>query len=141
MVYGAIYAISAGITHSSQYGLAAILTEVNEGRCNFVEEVKHYGRIAAQVKPIFLENGFTIVYDMDEDKPIADGFYFTVAHPQYTGEALVEQLMYYGISAIPLSVTGSSCEGIRACMSLISEDQIPILKERLATFKKHHPLS
>ena len=138
MVYGAIYAISAGITHSSQYGLAAILKEVNEGRYNFIEDVKHYGRVAAQVKPIFLENGFHIVYDMDEDKPIADGFYFTVAHPQYTGEKLVEKLMYYGISAIPLCVTGSTREGIRACMSQISLEQIPVLKQRLAIFKKNH---
>ena len=138
MVYGAIYAMTAGITHSAQYGLAAILKEVNEGRYNFVEQVRHYGRIAAMVKPVFLENGFEIVYDRDEDKPIADGFYFTVSHAGYTGEQLVEKLMYYGVSAIPLSITGSTREGIRACMSLITDEQIPVLRERLSIFKKNH---
>jgi hypothetical protein len=44
---------------------------------------------------------------MDDNVPIADGFYFTVHYPGFTGEELIEELLYYGISAISLSNTGS----------------------------------
>jgi aspartate/methionine/tyrosine aminotransferase len=140
LVYGALYGMSAGITHSTQYGLAALLKEVNEGRYNFYNDIKHYGHIATLVKPLFTESGFQITYDKDEDVPLADGFYFTVSYPGFTSEELVNELLHYGISAVPLSITGSTREGIRACMSLITEEQIPVLASRLALFKKNHPV-
>jgi len=62
-----------------QYGLAAILKAVNDGDFNFVESVKAYGVRAKQLKKLFLENGFKLVYDMDEDQPIADGFTLLLA--------------------------------------------------------------
>ena len=68
---------------------------------------------------MFTDNGFSIVYDKDEDQPIADGFYFTFSYPGFSGEELLEEMIYYGISAIALSITGSlRLEGIRACVSL-----------------------
>ncbi len=36
VVYGALYGLSAGVTHSAQYGLAALIRAVNEGRYNFI---------------------------------------------------------------------------------------------------------
>jgi len=88
---------------------------------------------------MFLENGFKIVYDHDEGNPIADGFYFTVCYPGFSGEELVEQLLYYGISAISLSNTGSlRKEGIRACVSLVSDEQLPELENRLKLFNENH---
>ena len=90
-------------------------------------------------KKIFTDNGFSIVYDKDIDEPIADGFYFTVSYPGFQGDKLVEELMYYGVSAISLSATGSErTEGLRACVSFISNEQFPILEERLKAFKANH---
>lgn len=142
MVFGSIYTLSAGITHSSQYALAAIFKAANDGKLNFVEEVKEYGEKAKIMKKIFTDNGFKIVYDKDEDEPIADGFYFTFAYPGFTGEELLNEMLYYGISAISLAITGSErLEGIRACVSLVRRDQFKDLEYRLKRFNEDNPLS
>jgi aspartate/methionine/tyrosine aminotransferase len=139
MIFGTVYALSAGITHSSQYALAAILKAVNGGNYNFVDAVKEYGEKAKIMKNLFTENGFKIVYDKDEDEPIADGFYFTFSYPGFTGEELLKELIFYGISAISLAITGSSrTEGIRACVSLVQRQQFPALEERLKQFNEDH---
>ncbi len=141
MVFGTIYALSAGTSHSPQYALAALLKETNDGNYNFIEEVKEYGEKAKIMKKVFTDNGFKIVYDMDEDQPLADGFYFTISYPGFTGEELIERLIYYGISAISLAITGSErLEGLRACVSLVSRDQFPDLKCRVEKFNEHHPV-
>ena len=141
MVFGSIYTLSAGISHSAQYALAAIFKAANEGRLNFVEEVKEYGAKAKIMKKLFTDNGFNIVYDKDEDEPIADGFYFTFSYPEYSGEELLNELLYYGISAISLAITGSErLEGIRACVSLVKRDQFKDLEFRLKRFNEDHPL-
>lgn len=141
MIFGSMYALSSGTAHTPQYGLAAILKAVNNGEFNFVEVVKEYGEKAVIMKKMFLDNGFSIVYDKDEDKPIADGFYFTFAYPGFTGEDLLNELVYYGISAISLAITGSErLEGIRACVSLVRREQFPDLKKRLEQFQNDHPI-
>ena len=99
-MFGALYALSAGVAHSSQFALAAMLKAANEGKFNFVENVKEYGMKATIIKKLFTDNGFKIVYDMDEDEKLADGFYFTFSYPGFTGEELLAELLYYGISAI-----------------------------------------
>lgn len=138
-IFGAMYALSSGVSHSNQYGLAGLLKAVNEGEFNFLEPVKVYGRRASVMKKLFTENGFDIVYDMDENEPIADGFYFTVSYPGFTGEELVEELLFYGISAISLAITGSDrLEGIRACVSFTDKSQFPILEDRLKRFHRDH---
>ncbi|MFH1296562.1 MAG: pyridoxal phosphate-dependent aminotransferase [Bacteroidota bacterium] len=140
VIYGTIYALSAGVSHSAQYGLAAMLKASNDGTYNFVEVLKEYGYKAKIMKKLFTDNGFRIVYDMDEDDPIADGFYFTISYPGFTGEELIKELLYYGISAIALSITGSTRhEGLRACVSLVLRDQFPALEERLKRFYGQHP--
>jgi aspartate/methionine/tyrosine aminotransferase len=134
-IFGGMYALSAGVCHSTQYGLANLLEAVNDGRYNFVDAVKVYGERARTMKRLFTDNGFTLVYDRDEDQPLADGFYFTVAYPGFTGVQLVEALLYYGISAISLETTGSSRkEGIRACVSLTGEERFAELEDRLKRF-------
>lgn len=141
MVYGALYSLSSGTAHTPQYALAAILKAFNDGEINFIELVKEYGEKAKVMKQLFLDNGFHIVYDKDEDNPIADGFYFTYSYPGFTGEELLNEMIYYGISAISLSITGSErLEGIRACTSLIRKEQFPDLKYRLEQFREDHPV-
>jgi aspartate/methionine/tyrosine aminotransferase len=141
IIYGTLYALSSGTAHSPQYALAAMLKAVNDGKYNFIEVVKEYGAKAKIMKKMFTDNGFKIVYDKDEDVPIADGFYFTFCYPGYTGEKLLEELIYYGISAIALSITGSErTEGIRACVSLVNRSQFPALEARLKKFRENNPL-
>jgi nucleoside-diphosphate-sugar epimerase len=140
LVFGAIYSLSSGTSHSAQYALAAVLEAVNDGKLNYVESVRDYGEKARVMKRIFTEHGFRIVYDRDLDEPIADGFYFTFSYPGLTGEQLLRELVYYGVSAIALGTTGSErTEGLRACTSLISRDQFPVLESRLARFAQDHP--
>lgn len=139
MLYGAVYSLSSGVCHSTQYGFAAMLKAANDGTFNFVESVREYGEKARIMKKIFTENGFTIVYDMDEDKPLADGFYFTISYPGLTGEQLIEELLYYGVSAISLAITGSErTEGLRACVSQVQRNQFSDLEERLKRFNQDH---
>jgi len=139
IVYGTVYALSSGTSHSAQYAMAAILKAVNEGTYNFIEEVKDYAEKAAVMKKLFLDNGFQLVYDKDEDQPLSDGFYFTIAYPNLSGEELLEEFLYYGISAISLAITGSErLEGLRACVSLVNRNQFPDLEYRLKKFKENH---
>lgn len=139
MVYGAIYSLSSGTSHSAQYGLAAILKAVNDGEFNFIDDVKEYGERAKIMKKMFIDNGFKIVYDMDESEPLADGFYFTFSYPGMDGVDLLEELLYYGISAIALATTGSErVEGLRACVSQIQRSQLPALESRLKAFNEQH---
>jgi aspartate/methionine/tyrosine aminotransferase len=141
MIFGTLYPLSSGTSHSAQYALTAMLKAANEGKFDYVESVKEYGEKAHIMKKMFTDNGFKIVYDMDEDKPIADGFYFTYSYPGFSGVELLEKMIYYGISAISLDITGSErTEGIRACTSLIQRNQFPDLEQRLSRFHQDHPI-
>ncbi len=140
MIYGALYALSAGASHSAQYAVAAILKAANEGKFNIVDQVREYGQRARLMKELFLKHGFRIVYDMDIDRPLADGFYFTISYPGFSGAELLKELLYFGISAITLENTGSERkEGLRACVSQVSMDRMPLLEKRLELFRKGHP--
>lgn len=138
-IFGAMYALTSGVSHSGQWGLTGLLKAVNSGTYNYVDDVKVYGERAQIMKKLFTENGFHIVYDKDEDQPIADGFYFTIAYTGFAGVDLVEELLYYGISAISLTTTGSERhEGLRACVSLTTPQMIPVLEERVKRFNEDH---
>lgn len=139
IVFGTIYALSSGTAHSAQYGLAAVMKACNDGEYNFVEALKDYERKAHFMKEALIENGFHIVYDKDLDVKIADGFYFTFAYQDMSGEELLNELVYYGISAISLDITGSSrSEGLRACVSLVPHELLPVFKERVKKFNEDH---
>jgi aspartate/methionine/tyrosine aminotransferase len=142
LLFGTIYGLSSGTSHSAQCALAAMLKAVNDGTVDFVEIAREYGEKAKVMKRLFLENGFQIVYDKDLEQPVADGFYFTIAYPGMQGGALLGELLHYGISAITLDTTGSErTEGLRACTSLISRAQFPALEERLWRFHQDHPVA
>lgn len=134
-IHRVLYALSSGTSHSAQYALAAMFKAASDGTFDFVSDVKEYGKRAAKLKKIFTDYGFTIVYDKDLEESIADGFYFTIGYPEMTGSELMEELMYYGISAISLSTTGSKQEGLRACTSFIKDHQYALLEKRLQIFK------
>ena len=137
IVMQVLYALSSGVTHSVQHALAAMFKSASDGDFNFIEEIKEYGRKAKIMKELFLANGFTIVYEKDGDEPVADGFYFTIGYPGMTGGELLHNLLYYGISAITLTNTGSKKEGLRACVSHVKRDQFDDLEKRLKLFNEN----
>ncbi|AHW61253.1 Aspartate/methionine/tyrosine aminotransferase [Draconibacterium orientale] len=132
-----LYSLSSGTSHSAQWALAAMFKAANDGEFNFVDGVKAYGERAKEMKRLFLENGFKVVYENDLGVPIADGFYFTIGYPGMTGNELVANLLFYGISAIALDNTGSDEEGIRACVSFVLPHQFGDLEERLKLFNEN----
>lgn len=136
-----IYAFSSGVCHSSQYALAAMFKAANNGEFNFVEEVREYGEKAAIMKRIFTENGFQLVYDKDIDNELADGFYFTISYPGMDSRELIENLLYYGISAISLKTCGSDrLDGLRACVSQVKRSQFGDLQNRVKQFNIDFPI-
>ncbi|MCF6184095.1 MAG: pyridoxal phosphate-dependent aminotransferase [Bacteroidales bacterium] len=138
LIYNALYILSAGVSHTPQYGLTALLKAVNDGVYNYRDDVLEYGERAEAMKKIFLDNGFKLVYDNDLGEPLADGFYFTVYYPGMSGSELLHNLLYYGISAIALQTTGSEhSEGLRACVSQINETMFSELERRLQLFHKN----
>jgi aspartate/methionine/tyrosine aminotransferase len=138
-VHGGIYPTTAGVPEGPQHGLAAILRAAVSGELRFTEPVREYARRAEAMKAAFLENGFRLVYDNDLGEPLADGFYFTVTYPGFDCAGLLEELVYYGISAIGLNTTGSRLEeGIRACVSLTPFERVPELRHRLEAFHSDH---
>ncbi|MCQ2350606.1 MAG: pyridoxal phosphate-dependent aminotransferase [Paludibacteraceae bacterium] len=137
-VHRVLYALSSGTSHSAQYAMAAMLKAANDGTYNFLDEVKVYGERARKLKEIFCKHGFHIVYDMDMDTKVADGFYFTIGYKNMTSGQLAKELMYYGISAITLTTTGSNQEGLRACTSFIEDHQYEELDKRLAIFEENN---
>lgn len=133
-----LYALSSGTSHSAQYAMAAMLKAACDGDYNFRDKVKVYGERAHKLKEIFQRHGFHIVYDRDLDKPIADGFYFTIGYKRMTSGELARELMYYGVSAICLITTGSHQEGLRVCTSFIEDHQYQQLEERMCTFEENN---
>lgn len=141
-IFGALYGLSAGVSHSVQYGLAALLKAVNDGKYKYRNDVIEYGEKACEMKKLFISNGFRILYDRDLDEPLADGFYFTIAYPGLSGDELISQLLCYGISAISLVTSGSDKpDGLRACVSKVSRTQFPDLETRLRKFNEDHPVN
>ena len=135
-----LYALSSGTSHSAQYAMAAMMRAACDGSYRFHEDIKVYGERARKLKDIFLRHHFHIVYDRDLDRPIADGFYFTIGYQGMTSGQLARELMYYGVSAICLITTGSEQEGLRVCTSFIEDHQYDQLEERMQVFAENNPV-
>ncbi len=133
-----LYMITSGITHSTQFGYAAMLRAATEGRFDFVKETSEYARRSRRMKDLFEQHGFHVVYDKDIDRAISDGFFFTIGYGGMPCGELMRELLYYGISSISLSTTGSEQQGIRACCSRMSEDLYGVLDDRLRSFRLDH---
>ena len=138
LIASILYMSTSGCTATTQYGMAEMLNRSVSGEINFVEDVREYERRARRMKQIFTENGFTIVYDRDVTQQVGDGFFFTLGYPGMTGGELLLELMYYGVSSISLSTTGSEQQGVRACTSRMCEELYPVLEERMKAFHEDH---
>jgi aspartate/methionine/tyrosine aminotransferase len=134
-----LYMITSGATHTTQFGYAAMLRAASDGALDFVAETREYERRARRMKELFTRHGFHIVYPTDIDRPIGDGFFFTVGYGSMSCGELMSELLLYGISSIALSTTGSEQQGVRACSSRMTDDLFPTLEARLAAFQTDHP--
>ena len=133
-----LYMITSGVTHTTQYGYAAMLKAAVEGKFDFVEETSEYARRANRMKKIFTDNGFHIVYDYDVTREVGDGFFFTIGYEGLTGGQLLKELLGYGVSSISLDTTGSLENGVRACSSRMREELYPVLEKRMRKFNEEH---
>ncbi len=140
LVASILYMITSGCTASTQYAYAEMLRLSTEGTINFVDDTREYARRAEQMKRIFTDNGFHIVYDYDATQPVGDGFFFTIGYGNMTGGELLTELLYYGVSSISLSTTGSEQQGVRACTSRMRDELYPVMEERMRAFYEDHPL-
>lgn len=136
-----LYMITSGCTASTQYAYAEMLRLSTEGKINFVEDTREYARRAEKMKKIFTDNGFHIVYDHDVTEPVGDGFFFTVGYGNMSGGELLKELLYYGVSSISLSTTGSDQNGVRACTSRMKDELYEVMQHRMEQFKLDHPLN
>ena len=138
-VFAVLYAVSSGASHSAQYALAEMLRAAADGELDFVTAAAEYARRAAISKKMFLDNGFHIVYAMDGDEPVSDGFFYTVGYKDMSSGELMGELMKYGMCTISLSMTGSRQQGVRVCVSQLNrEEQFDLLAERLSLFAINH---
>lgn len=138
-VFGVLYTASSGTTHSAQYALAAMMDKAASGELNFVKDSSEYGRRAGILKDLLFENGFHIVYDKDGNEDISDGFFFTAGYKDLDSETLQRELLRHGISSISLPCTGSDQNGVRICVSKISDDDtFKKFSQRLKSFKDEH---
>ncbi|MBR4037830.1 MAG: pyridoxal phosphate-dependent aminotransferase, partial [Tidjanibacter sp.] len=78
------------------------------------------------------------VYDKDCEQEVGDGFFFTFGYKDMTGEQLINKLIYYGVSAITLGPTGGNREGLRGCVSNITDYQYDELDKRLRLFARDY---
>ena len=139
LIASILYMITSGCTASTQYAYAEMLRLSTEGKINFVEDTREYARRAERMKKIFTDNGFHIVYDYDATQVVGDGFFFTIGYGKMKGGELLRELLYYGVSSISLSTTGSEQEGVRACTSRMREELYPVMEERMKAFHEDHP--
>ncbi|MBQ8070881.1 MAG: pyridoxal phosphate-dependent aminotransferase [Bacteroidales bacterium] len=135
-----LYMITSGCTASTQYAYAKMLEMSCKGEINFVEDTRVYEERAYKMKKIFKENGFNIVYPRDVTMEVGDGFFFTIGYPGMSGGTLLRELLYYGVSCISLSTTGSERDGVRGCTSRMKEELYPVLEERMKAFREDHPV-
>jgi aspartate/methionine/tyrosine aminotransferase len=138
LVASILYMITSGTTASTQYAYAEMMRLSTEGEINFVEDTREYALRAERMKQIFTQNGFHIVYDRDVTQQVGDGFFFTIGYQSMTGGELLRELLYYGVSSISLSTTGSEQQGVRACTSRMREELYDVLQERMAAFNQDH---
>ena len=141
LIASILYMITSGCTASTQYAYAEMLRLATNGVINFVEDTREYAVRAEKMKKIFTDNGFHIVYDSDVTQKVGDGFFFTIGYGEMSGGELLKELLYYGVSSISLSTTGSEQQGVRACTSRMREGLYPVMQERMKAFAEDHPLN
>lgn len=138
-IFGVVYAVSSGVTHSVQHAFATMLDAACDGRINFVNDCREYERRCRRAKKIFSEAGFRLVYADDAGSPVSDGFFFTATYGNLDSETLQRELLRHGVASISLPGTGSTRHGLRICVSKLADDEdFNTLEQRLKSFADEH---
>lgn len=134
-----IFNLTAGAPHSAQYAVAALLEAINAGEYDLERSLVAYSRRARKIKRVLIANGFHLIYESAERSTSGDGFYFTFGYPGFDTIRLFKELLYYGITALPLQLFGSSrSDGLRGCVALIDQQNLRVLAERIRRFRRDH---
>ena len=136
LIASILYMITSGCTASTQYAYAEMLRLSTEGKIMW--KIPANMPVVRNMKKIFTDNGFHIVYDYDATQVVGDGFFFTIGYGNMTGGELLRELLYYGVSSISLSTTGLGREGVRACTSRMRDELYPVMEERMRAFHEDH---
>ncbi|MCH5225408.1 MAG: pyridoxal phosphate-dependent aminotransferase [Muribaculaceae bacterium] len=140
-IFGVLYMASSGVAHSAQFAMAEMLERAADGTLPFIAHTKEYGRRGGRMRQIFEDNGFHLVYAKDGEDEISDGFFFTVGYGNLTSEELQKELMRFGVCTIPLPSTGSTKDGVRVCVSMMTDEKhFDTLGKRLKRFHETHQL-
>ena len=138
IVQGGLYSTVASVSQSAQRAFAAGLRAAADPDhpFNYFEYDKPYEDRARAVRERFLSNGFSMPYDKDDFGEIGFGYYFTATHPGFKkGSELALEMLKYGMTAVPLvGFGGNRHEGVRICVSLVTEDKLDKLSRRLEMF-------
>ena len=135
LVQDGVYIVSAGASHTAQYGLAGMLKSVNDGKFSLLDRVKIYGERAVEMKKFFLESGFEILYDKDGAEDIADGFFFTVTFPTLSDEEMIRKFFRCGLGTVSLNIMGAKEKsGLRISTSKVDKKQFNELQHRLRAY-------
>lgn len=127
-----IFNLTAGAPHSAQYGVAAVLAAINSGTIDLNGTLSTYVKRSRTVKRLLKENGFYLIYSDGYEEDL-DGFYICFGYPGVSSIELLRELLYVGITVLPLSVFGSvRSDGVRACIGRLNEEKLILLASRLA---------
>jgi aspartate/methionine/tyrosine aminotransferase len=134
-----IFNLTAGAPHSAQYAVAALLDAINAGEYDLERGLAAYSQRAKQIKGVLIDNGFYLIYESAERSTSGDGFYLTFGYPGFDAMRLLKELLYYGVTALPLQLFGSSrSDGLRGCVALIDQQNLRVLEERITRFRRDH---
>jgi len=129
-----IFNLTAGAPNSSQYGVADVLDAINSGTVDLDRVLSVYAERSRTVKQLLKENGFYFIYGSSEAEEL-NGFYICFGFPGMSGVELLKELLYVGITVLPLSVFSSErTDGVRACVGRVSDEKLTLLASRLKLF-------
>lgn len=137
-VYAILYCCSSGTSHSAQHAAAAMMEASVDGRYNFVEVSAEYARRCVMAKEIFARHGFHLVYADDDGVLVSDGFFFTAGYGSMQSTELQGALLRHGIATMALTGTGSTRQGLRICVSMLTDERARLLDERLDAFEAEY---
>jgi len=129
-----IFNLTAGAPHSAQYAVASVIESVNRGEYDLDKYLAEYMRRGQLLAALLERHGFYLIYSTN-NKENGAGFYVSFGYPGLTELELLKELIYVGITVLPLSIFGSERgDGVRACVGRLDEDKMSLLDRRLGEF-------
>lgn len=131
-----IFNLTAGAPHSSQYGVTDVLNAINSGAIDLDGVLSIYMERSRVVKQLLKEGGFYLIYGGGGADEL-DGFYICFGYPGMSGVELLKELLYVGVTVLPLSVFSSErADGVRACVGRLNDQSLALLASRLKLFSR-----